>query len=290
MKILKTKSITLLLVGLLGTTISFAQQPLLTPLDQQGKPQPTGDRLTHLEARLERLERVFENQVLRELIQGFDQLQQEVRELRGDLEAQYNEIDKMQKRQRDLYVDTDRRLRDIEVGGPRTATGAGSDTSAAPPPDSGTPTAGSQSSQTTVATTQTTQSDSGGPDEKAAYQSAFEFLKTGQYPQAITAYQNFLQRYPDGRYAANAQYWLGEANYVSRAFDKALQQFQTVVQTHPSSPKVPDARLKIGFALYEMERWEDARQALTSVIQDFPNSSVARLSQQRLVRMKKEGR
>ena len=35
-------------------------------------------------------------------------------------------------------------------------------------------------------------------------------MRGQQFNDAITAFQTFLRDYPDGRYAANAHYWLGE--------------------------------------------------------------------------------
>lgn len=292
------------------------QQPLLRPVDP-ATGQPLAQRadqnaalqarLAALEARLGRLEKVFENQVVRELLQSVDGLQAEIRELRGEIEGQYHELEVLQTRQRDLYRDSDRRLRDLELGLSTGAAAASAGVAtglpeapqpSAPPPAASQATTVQPPAATgaavqpgaTVAAAAATQTPAvNEADEKAAYVAAFEYLKTGQYAEAITAYQSFLDKYPSGRYADNAQYWMGEANYVSREFQEALTQFQKVVANYPSSPKVSDARLKIGFALYEMQRWDDARTALEQVVRDYPDTSVARLARQRIVRMKKEG-
>ena len=346
---MKLTRLMLVLAGLLLPGLAQAQtaqqEPLLTPIDPAtGQPLAQKSavdaelqaRLASLEARLGRLEKVFENQVIRELLQSFDGLQTEIRELRGEIEGQYNDLEVLQKRQRDLYRDSDRRLRNLELGlsagGAAATAGVATGLPEAPQPATGsassrqatgtqqtataaaqsTATAGTQPAPTaatrpaapataatqagtaaaaaTVATAATTQAAPvNEADEKAAYTAAFEFMKTGQYAEAIESYGGFLQTYPNGRYADNAQYWMGEASYVSRDFPEALAQFQKVVGDYPSSPKVPDARLKIGFALYEMQRWDDARAILDKVVKDYPNTSVARLARQRIVRMKKEG-
>ncbi|MDH3713261.1 MAG: tol-pal system protein YbgF [Gammaproteobacteria bacterium] len=322
---MKLTRLTLILAGCVSLGVAQAQtepaQPLLTPVDPAtGVPiaeQATADatlqaRLASLEARLGRLEKVFENQVVRELLQSVDGLQAEIRELRGEIEGQYNDMEVLQKRQRDLYRDSDRRLRDLELG---LSAGAAAQTAgvATGLPEAPLPAAGKQAqpaqasasqsaataanpsaaTQQAAATTAAAAATQAAPvneaDEKAAYIAAFEFLKTGQYAEAIESYKAFLEQYPNGRYADNAQYWMGEANYVSREFQEALVQFQKVVGDYPSSPKVSDARLKIGFSLYEMQRWDDSRAALERVINDYPNTSVARLARQRIVRMKKEG-
>lgn len=279
-----TSGLKLLAIISFATTPVFAQQPLLTPIAQ------TGDKQTQLEARIQRLEQVFENQILREMIQNMEQLQVEMRDLRGELELQRYEIERMQSRQRDLYQDTDRRLREIELGG----AVAGAQSSLPTSPSVTSPNRPTTAAPAAKPTAQPTSPATGSPTaeggEKQAYQAAFELLKTSQYQQASNAFVAFIKRYPNGRYTANAQYWLGEVSFVSKAFEQALKQFRVVVDNFPSSPKVPDAQLKIGFVYYEMSKWPEAYKTLQAVVASYPNSSVARLAQQRLVRMKQEGR
>ena len=68
-----------------------------------------------LERRLERVEKVLDNQVLVKLLQRIEGLQQEMRELRNQIEQQEYELKSLAERQRDLYLDSDRRLRDLEA-------------------------------------------------------------------------------------------------------------------------------------------------------------------------------
>lgn len=251
--------------------------------------------------RVERLERILDNQVLYDLVQQLDALNNEVRELRGEVENLNFELAELKKRQRDLYLDTDRRLQELE-----TVNSSGTGSSGQTPQHDGSsgfnseqvgeasagqilpqpvPVDSSASAQTPTASTTTASSQ----DEKTAYVTAFEYLKQGRYDAAISAFKSFLQQYPSGRYSANARYWLGEASYVTRQFEAALQEFQAVIDRHPASSKVADARLKMGYTYYELEQWEQARQTLQSLIADFPDSSVARLADKRLQRMLSEG-
>ena len=124
---------------------------------------------------------------------------------------------------------------------------------------------------------------------QAAYDQAFNLLRSAQYDQAITAFKQFIADHPKGPLSDNAQYWLGEADYVTRQFPAALAEFQKVVTDYPDSPKVPDAELKVGFTHYEMAQWDDARKTLTDVVSKYPDSSAAKLAQNRLQKMKAEG-
>ena len=78
-------------------------------------------------------------------------------------------------------------------------------------------------------------------------------MKDGQYDRAIVAFQKFLATYPDSSLADNAQYWLGEAYYVNKAYPEAQAAFQRVVDKYPQSRKLADALLKIGYCRYETE-------------------------------------
>ena len=126
-------------------------------------------------------------------------------------------------------------------------------------------------------------------EEKAAYQAAFDTLKEGRYKKAKTELKTFLDRYPNSSFAGNAQYWLGEAHYVTRNFEQGIVEFQKVLQKYPSSNKVPDAMLKLGYTFYELKQFEQAKATLTLLRERFDKSTAARLAGKRLDRIRKEG-
>ena len=267
--------------------------------------------LTDIDQRIRRIERVLDNRVILEMLRRVENLQEEIRELRGEVENWGFELQLMQKRQRDLYLDTDRRLRDLELtskvplnlvttantDGNRTDGKADTTAADATTADLSTGDATSISDDSVVVTPSPSVDTGGEPSvlpidlaqEKAAYTDAFNYLKEGHYEGAIKAFSQFLREFPDGNYADNAQYWLGEANYVSRFFDAAIEAFNAVLAQYPTSSKLSDARLKIGYAYYELENWEAARSALNYLEQNFPGTSAAHLAAKRLARMRDEG-
>ena len=128
-----------------------------------------------------------------------------------------------------------------------------------------------------------------GEQEKIDYRSAFNLLKEGRYDEAISEFNAFLSQYPHGQFSANAQYWLGEANYVTRRFPAAVEEFNKVLESYPESNKVPDAMLKLGFSYYELSDWDNTNTILNQLVQRYPSSTAAQLAQNRLHRMKIEG-
>lgn len=234
------------------------------------------DRAT--QERLDNIERKLDSRGLVDMFNRIEKLQRDVQQLRGELEVQTHRLDEIQRRQREQYLDIDRRLLELETRSagsvtqpPMTATGnVNVPAPVAPPPVSpavaANPAAG-----------------------KAEYDTALAILREGRYTDAAQAFKQFLARHPTSSYTGNANYWLGETYYVTRDFDQALNTFTGLVTNHPQSPKVPDSRLKIGYIQYEKKDWAAARQALEAVVTNYPVTTAARLASDRLARMKKEG-
>jgi tol-pal system protein YbgF len=230
---------------------------------------PVQIKLKDLDTRLGRIERVVANQSLLDLANQNEAMRADLRAMHNDIDQLTNKLETSRKEQHDLYADLDRRMKALEGrGGGGSAAGAGEAGAA------GAGAAGSSAASDT--------------DDKAAYQAAFDLLKNSQFDAAIAAFQKFLLSFPDSTLADNAQYWLGEANYVNKAFPAAQAAFQKVVDKFPQSRKVPDALLKIGYCQYELKDFDAARRTLSKVTTQFPDSPSGHLAQQRLDSMAAE--
>jgi len=211
-------------------------------------------------------------------------LQDDLRNLRGDLERVRFELDTQTRRNKDVGADVERRLQKLEaqaaapaVAAPAVAPPA-ADLSvpapavAAPPPVIYTapPAAPSADSGATAA------------EEQAAYLKAFESLKAGKYDAAITGFKAMLGQWPQGNFADNAWYWLGESQYVKRQYKAALDSYTALVERFPASPKVPDALFKSGLTQIELQQPDKAKAAWRRVMKDYPNANAAGLARQRL--------
>lgn len=223
------------------------------------------------------------NRSIVELLSRLDQLQKELRQLRGEMEVANHELSGIKRRQRELYLDVDRRLRDVELAGFRSTTSADiARTPANTTQNHTTKSAGGLNTSKTIPQAPTR-------DEKDRYHSAFNLLKEGRYDRSIKAFTVFLSTYPNSTYADNAQYWLGEANYVSRKYKAAVTEFGKVISLFPDSTKVPDAMLKLGFTHYELKQWGKAREMLEGVVLNYPKSSAAKLAKTRIKRLERDG-
>lgn len=253
-----------------------------------------------LSQRVDRLERIIQGQGLVSLLGRVDQLQNEVQRLNGDNESLRHELELMQRRQRELYLDIDQRLQaqtvavqtpvvpESEMIAPPMIEpeqqNTDEQTSAIEPVSAVEP--GGETEMLAAPETSPVAVENG----EAAYQSALQTLRSGQYEQAVVALAAFPEQYPQSSYLPNAYYWQGEASYVLRNFDSATVAFQTVIDQFPASSKVPDATLKLGFSQYELDQVDTAKATLMTVIKQYPNTSASRLAKVRLDRIKQETR
>jgi len=267
-----------------------------------------------------------EDNMASRMILELQQMREEVRELRGMVEAQAQEIENLKRRQRDQYLDLDRRLGQIRPGsggpslqqsgnsepaevaqdssnqdsvrpdvgqgaGRQTGRQAAEQTGRVAPPEVRAP----LTEQPEVVTLpdqgagQGRQLSEPTPAEQQAYDQAFRALRETRYADAAEGFDAFLRDHPQSTYSPNALYWLGEVYYVTRDFETALAQFERLQETYPDSSKKPDALLKIGFSHYELGNWDRARAALEQVIADYPGTNYSRLAENRLRTMRLEG-
>jgi tol-pal system protein YbgF len=187
-----------------------------------------------------------------DLLNQHEQTMQEIARLRGQVEVLANEMANAQKNQKDYYADLDARIRKLE---PRQETIDG----------------------------QTAEVQ---PGEKTTYDAAMDKFKAGDYKTAAVTLQDFVKRYPDSPFAANAQYWLGNAYYALRDYKNAIAAQEVVASTYASSPKAPDAMLNIASSYTELKDKKNAKKALQQLVTKFPDSSAAATAKDRLAVLK----
>jgi tol-pal system protein YbgF len=181
-----------------------------------------------------------------------EQTMQEIARLRGQIETLANQLANVQKSQKDFYADLDSRIKKLE---PQQATIDGRTADVM-------------------------------PSEKQSYDTAMELFKSGDYKAASNALQDFVKRYPQSAYAANAQYWLGNAYYAQRDYKNAIAAQEGVVSNYGTSPKAADAMLNIATNYRELGDDKAERKALQQLVKQFPDSSAAGTAKDRLASLK----
>lgn len=198
------------------------------------------------------------------------QLQQEVMRLNGKVEEQAYELSTLKEQSLQRYMDMDKRL-----GG----------TGAEPPAPAGGPTTEVIDAAAPITAPDVGRGPAAGapqPGEADAYRAAYALVQGRQFDQAIPAFQQFLQRYPDGEYAANAHYWLGELYLVKEPPDleASRQSFALLLSQYPDNSKAPDALYKLGKVQFLKGNREKAREYLDLVISQYEgtNNGVVKLA------------
>ena len=212
-----------------------------------------------LDARLGVIEQQLKSQGLVDLFNQVEQLKADIARLRGQVEVLTNDIDQQQKRQRDLYVDLDTRLRKIESAPAAPAADADAGCRPCPPP-----------------------TRHPAPGEQKAYDAALDQFKRADYTGAIGGFGAFVKTYPQSPLAASAQYWVGNAQFARRDFRAAIAAQRTLIQQYPDSPKVPDAMLNVASAQSELGDNASARKTLEDLIARYPSSEATIKAKQRL--------
>ena len=207
-----------------------------------------------------------------DLFKDVEQIKADIAKLRGQYEVLTYELEQAQKRQRDLYLDLDSRLRKLE-GGPGAA-GATPGATEAPPATTG------GAGPTPVPGTQARPGDVGA--EQRAYDAALDLFKSGNYSAATASFQAFARTYPRSPLAPSAMYWAGNAQYAQKDFRNAIATQRQLLAAFPDSQKVPDALLNIASAQIELGDSGGARKTFQEIVAKYPTSEAAGKARQRL--------
>jgi tol-pal system protein YbgF len=205
-----------------------------------------------LEQRVTSLEAIAKNGLV-DVQAQLEVLKQENSRLMGDLELATHNLDLAQQRQKDLYTDTDVRLRKLESGGASAAqTGA----------------------EPAVAVKES--------EEQKQLEAANALSKDAKHKDAFAAYDKFLKDYPSSASAADAMYGLGYSQFALKNYKSAIATQQKLLDAHPDSAKAPDAMMNMANSQIQLGQVAAAKKTLRELVKKFPNSEVTPTAQKRL--------
>ena len=252
------------------------------------------------------------NDALLLLLDQFTALRGEMETLRGMVEEQANQINRLQQDSLDRYTNLDSRLSSIyqemdsvpvsassgvaslnsapvntasqtastatSVAATNSAVVAGETAEAARIP-------GQASVSSPVSATATPATSGIAPvqasilTEQQLYELALDsLLKEQQYQVSIDQFGQYLAEYPDGRFVTNAYYWQGQAYVNLSMFTDAKTAFETILTDYPDGRKIEDAMYSLGAVYHRLGDNTNARLMLQDVITRFPNTSAANLA------------
>jgi tol-pal system protein YbgF len=192
-----------------------------------------------------------------DLLTQVEGLNNELRKLRGQNEDFAHNLQDAEKRQKDFYIDLDGRLRRFEAV------------------------------DDAVANKLTGKAKSDDPvSENRAFEAAYAFYKAERYQNAVTAFGEFTQRFPQSVHSANVYYLMGNANFVLKDFKNSLASYQVLASKYDTHPKIQDAWSNMVDCEIELNDITAAKKTLKQIIIKFPNTDTASKAKKRLAAMK----
>lgn len=196
--------------------------------------------------------------------------------LQGAIEELRYRLDQLEKRQKDLYLDLDRRLRALsETGVPPSAAPS------APAPAANAATA---TTAPAAASAPAPQAAGGGGDAALLFDRALRALQTQKSDAALADFEKFLAQYPGDPRAVEARFWAGTAALQLKQYEKARQHFARIVFDHPRHELTPDAMLGLANALQGLGDRQGANDMLARLAERHPNTPAGKIARERLGR------
>jgi tol-pal system protein YbgF len=118
------------------------------------------------------------------------------------------------------------------------------------------------------------------------YAQALTLFKEKKIDQAYDGFAGYLNKYPDGKMAANARFWMGDCLYNQNEFELAILDYQKVIVDYPTNPKAPAALLKQGMAFEKLKDNETARIVYQKILDNYPASDQVATAKSKLQGLK----
>lgn len=202
-----------------------------------------------------------------DLLAKINAMEQQVQSLQGRVDELQHELKRSQEDQALVIAQLNKKMAEIPVQAPAAPAAKVVTTNASVAKVASVP--------VVAVTTKTASPVTPEAQEKSTYDAAYSLVSAKAYVDAMEAFTEYLTIYPDGKYAAQANYWLGELNASQQQYPAAIKYLETVVNKYPQSNKVPDAMLKLGIINKRLGNDAKAQSWFGRVTKEYPQSSSA---------------
>jgi TolA-binding protein len=121
----------------------------------------------------------------------------------------------------------------------------------------------------------------------ARYQEAATSTALGSPAQAISAYQQVIDRAGDGIYGQMARLGLAQAQALDGKYDQAINAFKELAQHKDGPLPVDGILMQLGKAYLDAGKRADAQQTFTRLVEEYPESPFSADARKALETLKK---
>ena len=168
-----------------------------------------------------------------------EMLQQEVQQLRGQVEELNYNLGRLKEDQKQRYLDLDRRIVSLSTAAPVTKESrvVSATDQTTQPQTVASQVNDSLTAVTVIPTTETqtpaVQAPSDPEAANVAYKAAYALIRKRQFDASVEALLAFVKNFPQSDLVGNAYYWLGEVYMVQGDASLAVVSFEYVISKFP---------------------------------------------------------
>jgi len=121
-----------------------------------------------------------------------------------------------------------------------------------------------------------------GVSADAAYTNAYRDYLGGKYDLAMPEFNDYLKYFSNTQFASNVQFYIGDIYFKKQDYTNALQAFDNVLERFPDGNKTADAHYMKGMALMQLSRNDSAAREFRDVYTSYPDTDLAAKAKARL--------
>ncbi|HWY48713.1 MAG TPA: tetratricopeptide repeat protein [Bryobacteraceae bacterium] len=121
-----------------------------------------------------------------------------------------------------------------------------------------------------------------GMEASTAYTNAYRDYLGGKYDLAMPEFNDYLKYFSNTQFASNVQFYIGDIYFKKQDYTNALQAFDNVLERFPDGNKTADAHYMKGLALMQLSRNDSAAREFRDVYTSYPDTDLAAKAKARL--------
>ena len=110
----------------------------------------------------------------------------------------------------------------------------------------------------------------------------FRQVEEDKYDNAISLFEDFLNKCPEHASAPNAHYWVGEAYYAMQKYVDAVTKFEYLLENYKNGVNSNRAMYKLGRCKQELGKKDEAKKMFERLIDEYPETLEASQAKDRL--------